>query len=116
MAKKKVKPLLATLGYLHPAYAAAAVLEVFRYNATVAEPVQGFAADAAEWATHSAMRADLFSQAAAAWCRLAGRDFTWFPYSEDYVARLYARVAAAPADRRKAWAAELKEAMRRAPA
>lgn len=114
MAKKKEPEhpkLLPTLKYLNYAYIAAAVLEVFRYNQTTGEVIQKFDASADVWAIHSDMRKDLFTRTREAWCRLAGKDFTWFPYSEDYVAKLYMRFRKRNPAELKAWEKELKEAI-----
>lgn len=108
---KKHPKLRPTLKYLSDALIAAAVLEVFRFNQKVAEPIQKFEASADVWAIHSTMRADIYNRARDAWCRLARKDFTWFPYSEDYVAKLYMRFRKRNPAQLKAWEAELKEAL-----
>lgn len=109
--KPKHPRLLPTLKYLNYAYIAAAVLEVFRYNQKVAEPVQKFEASADVWAIHSDLRRDIYTRAKEAWCRLAKKDFTWFPYSEDYVAKLYMRFRKRNPSQLRAWEKELGEAL-----
>lgn len=109
--KQKHPKLLPTLKYLNYAFIAAAVLEVFRYNQNVAEPIQKFDASADVWAINSEMRRDIFTRAKEAWCRLAKKDFTWFPYSEDYVAKLYMRFRKRNPAELKQWESELKEAL-----
>ena len=114
MAKTKKKEpahpkLMPTLKYLNYAFIAAAVMEVFRYNQKLAEPIQKFDASADVWAIHSDMRRDIWTRTREAWCKLAGKDFTWFPYSEDYVAKLYMRFRKRNPDELKAWEKELKQ-------
>lgn len=98
--------LVSTLGYLDAKYVAAAVLEVFDENVNY-EPISGFAADSPWWVLNGDQRADLFKRARMAWCRLARKDFTWFPYSEDYVVRLYVRFGSAKHAVRKIWRREV---------
>jgi len=111
MAKKKKKAklskLLPTLKYLEHRLIASAVMEVFRYNQKF-KPIAGFTASADSWAIHSDMRADIYKRAKEAWCRLANKDFTCFPYSEDYVAKLYMRYRKRNPEQLAAWEAELK--------
>ncbi len=106
--------LLKTLGYLSPGLAAGAVLRVYADNLAVS-PLFGFGARAPEWPVHSELRADLFKRTRDWWCRLAKKDFTWFPYSEDYVARLYARVCRRTDAELTAWAGELAAALPHVP-
>lgn len=110
--KEEPKPkLLPTLKYLNYVFIAAAVMEVFRYNQNTGEVIQKFDASSDAWVVHSDMRKDLFLRTREAWCRLANKDFTWFPYSEDYVARLYMRFRKRNPDQLKAWEKELKAAV-----
>lgn len=99
--------LLPSLDYLAPKLAAAAVLAVVAEN-EVSQHVLGFPPAAPEWGRNSDLRADLFKRTRDAWCRLAGKDFTWFPYSPDYVVLLYTRAARQPPAVLAAWRAEVK--------
>lgn len=95
-----------TLDYAAPRWAAAAVLEVFRENQKT-KVFSGFKATSPQWCRNAEMRADLWKRTRFAWCRLAGKDFTWFPFSEDFVVRLYARFSRALPATRRAWRAEV---------
>jgi hypothetical protein len=86
------KPSAAYRGhyYLDPAFLAAAVLDVLRENQrSEAASFAGIPARSGAWTTVAELRQDLRGRARAAWCKHSGRDFTWWPYSEDGVARLY---------------------------
>lgn len=109
--KKKAKSpkLLPTLKYLSHRLIASAVLSVFRANQKFT-PIAGFTASADGWANNSVMRADVYARARTAWCKLADKDFTYFPYSEDYVAKLYMRFRKRNPEQLSAWEKELKEA------
>ena len=90
MAKKKRLRLEQTLKYLSWDHIAGAVLDVFAEN-RAQEKLSHFSADSESWARYSEQRQDVWRRTRAAWCTRTGKDFTWFPYSEDYVARLYDR-------------------------
>lgn len=104
------KPLLDTLSYLAPHFAASAVLRVFQENAKY-KPIAGFSAEHDAWTTQSDLREDLFKRAKLQWCQLTKKDFTYFPYSIDYVAKLYSRLCQQEPQTVKRWSAELKEAL-----
>jgi len=107
---KKPRPprLLRSVRYLEPVYLLAAVLEVLRDNQTAAA-VQRFDAAAEEWFLHDDMRHDLCRRAEQAWCRLTGLDFTWFPFREDCVVRLYFRLVRQTPATLRAWREEIEE-------
>lgn len=105
--KKTAGPKMGpTLDYAAPRYAAAAVLEVFRENQKT-RVFSGFKSTSPWWCRNSEMRADLLKRTRLAWCRIVHKDFTWFPFSEDFVVRLYARVSRALPSSRRAWRAEV---------
>lgn len=108
--KKKLPKLIPSLGYLDGRYLAYAVLRVFRENEKTAN-ISGFDANADTWASNSTMRQDIFDRARKVWCQTMQEDFTWFPYSEDAVARLYLRLRKRNADEITAWEKELKDAL-----
>lgn len=107
MSPPKPPTLGATLVHLRWDFLAAAVLAVRDRNHSESR-ISGFAADAEEWATNSVKRRELLDRVREAWCPLAKKDFTYFPYSEDYVARLYLRVARRTPEGRKTWEAEIR--------
>src|SRR5688500_10656101 len=107
MAKK----IVPTLGYFDGKYLAAAVLRVFRYNEKYAA-VASWEATADAWTLHTHLRADIFVRTRAEWCKLTEKDFTWFPFSEDAVARLYARFCKRSPDEIDTWEKELNEAVK----
>jgi hypothetical protein len=104
-----VKKIVPTLWYLRGDFLALAVLKVYRYNEKVAV-ISGFHPNDETWATNSLQRKDIYDRTREEWGRLAGKDFTWFPYSEDAVARLYLRLTKRTADDLKAWEKELNAA------
>jgi hypothetical protein len=104
--RKSFPPVLPTLDYANPRYGLAAVIAAHAENEN-GQVFDGFAPDSDAWLNHSDMRADLFRRTRMAWCRITGRDFTRFPFSEDFVVRLYGRVMLASAARRKAWRLEV---------
>lgn len=68
---------------------AAAVLEVYRQNEKNGSPE--YLASADVWATIDDLRQDIHDRTKQAWCRITGKDKTWFPYSVNAVSRLYFR-------------------------
>jgi hypothetical protein len=105
MARK----LVPTLWYLRGEFLALAVLNVYRYNEKF-QTISGFSPDDETWATNAAQRRDLLDRTRQEWCRIAGKDFTWFPYCEDAVARLYLRYQKRTDAELKKWERELNEA------
>lgn len=105
MAKK----IVPTLWYLRGDFLALAVLRVYRYNEKY-ETISGFGPNDETWTTNSAQRKDLYERTRQEWGRLAAKDFTWFPYSEDAVARLYLRYQKRSGDELKKWERELEKA------
>lgn len=103
------KNIVPTLWYLRGEFLALAVLRVYRYNEHAA-PISGFTADDETWATNAAQRKDLLDRTRQEWCRIAGKDFTWFPYTEDAVARFYLRFQKRTDAELKKWEKELHEA------
>lgn len=104
------KKLLDTLQYLSADNIASAVLAIAKENRLDGGVFNGFPVAAEEWWTHSKLRRDLFERIQFAWCRVTKKDFTWFPYSEDYVIKLYMRLSRAGPKTRKRWISELEEA------
>lgn len=106
--KAKHPSLRGTLRYLSPDPLCRAAFEVLDRNRDQ-EVFNGFAADDPAWTRHSTLRADLLGRTRDAWCRLAGKSFLLFPYSEDYVAHLYAKLSGAAPKRLAAWRREIAE-------
>lgn len=98
--------LLNSLHYMHPAFAAASVLNVFRQNEANDQYAE-FKSSADTWATYSVKRAELFLRVRLWWCFLTGMDASYFPYSEDGTARLYFRFRKRNAEEITAFMAEL---------
>lgn len=103
-----MKKLMATLTYLRAEHIFKAILAVHMQNVT-AVIVSGFAADDPVWWSTDELRKDLWTRTRAEWCRFARKDFTWFPYNEDIVARLYSRCCLASVGVRQRWREELQE-------
>lgn len=103
------KNIVPTLWYLRGEFLALAVLRVYRQNEHAA-PVSGCEAEDETWGTNSAQRRDLLDRTRQEWCRIAGKDFTWFPYAEDAVVRLYMRYRQKTSGNLQLWEIELNEA------
>ena len=71
-------------------YIACAVLDVFEENVR-REAQTGIKASADTWAWQTDLRREIYCRVKLKWCALVGLDGTWFPYSEDGLARLYFR-------------------------
>lgn len=95
-----------SLDYLQWHYIAGAVLKVFIENRE-REEVIGIKASADVWATYSTFRTQIWNRARRHWCEKTGLDDTWFPYSEDAVARLYFRFRKRNDEEIAAFAAEI---------
>lgn len=103
MATPKLPAVAATFRHLAWYRIVAAVLRVYAENAEQGV-LSGFAGDDPAWTAHSTLRKDITDRVRTIWCRSARKDFTAFPYSEDYVAYLYLRVAGLTDDRRATYA------------
>ena len=88
-----------TVSYLAWHLIVGAVLAVFKENEHHAT-ISGWEPDDDSWSINTDQRQDLFKRVKEAWCRLAKRDFTQFPYNTDYVVLLYRRIAQRSAKRR----------------
>ena len=86
---------------------AACVLEVFMDNQSQ-ERENGILASSDVWATNTTLRSKVWKLACSAWCRRTGLDHTYFPLSEDAVARLYFRYRKRNADEIKAFRDEIE--------
>lgn len=98
MAKVKKKGKLEkSLDYLHWRHFAGAMMDVVCAMQAQANHnldggiLQGIKPDADCWAWDSKLRARLTAAVMQRWCFRTGEDETWFPYSEDGVARLFLR-------------------------
>jgi hypothetical protein len=107
MAKK----LIPTLAYTRGEFLALAVLHVYTANATQTV-ISGFTETDQCWIVNSVLRADLHTRARLQWSKMTGRDFTWFPFSEDAVVRLYARYQKRTTDELASWERELKASIK----
>ena len=97
-----------SLSYLEDRFILLAIVRVLLYNHQYAAPIQKFPVTSSAWTTHSDMRKDIHGRAVATWCEETGKDFTWFPYSVDFIARLYGKFKRTPLARLKRWEKSLK--------
>lgn len=93
---------------------ALSTLEVYQENEKL-KPFAGFAANASDWVTIDSMRRDIWERTRGAWCRKLNRPFSTFPYSIDYVARLYQILRTSSDAARTDWEKQCHAASRQAP-
>lgn len=100
-----------SMAYLSWHHLAGAVLDVFREN-EAGEAVRGLKANADVWAVSSELRHEIWQRVRRKWCDRSGLDMTWWPFSEDAVARLYFRFRKRNADEIDGFAQEIESASR----
>jgi len=108
MATKTKGQLEKSCEYLRWDHLAYAVLTVFRENQQ-SEHATGIKASADVWATNSFRRKCLFDRVKDHWVKRTGLDETYFPYSEDGVARMYFRFRKRNEEEISAFAGEIPE-------
>jgi hypothetical protein len=91
-----------------------AVLDVFKENQ--AREAASIKASADTWGLHSARRHELVERVSAKWCRICGKDSSWFPYSEDAIVKAYFSFRKRNAAEIEAFHREIEAARDRAPA
>jgi hypothetical protein len=108
MSKTKTRrPLGPSLDYLDWRHLARAVLRVVEDNRNVERFSWCFEADNEGWFLDTEMRRDLLGRVRTYWCQFAKRDGTYFPYSEDCIARLYWRLSGLGEKTRKRYLQEV---------
>ncbi len=83
-------PLSVSMKYLDWSYSCGCVFQVIEEN-KAAGKLGNWKPDADTWAWYSEARSQIFVRARRAWCLLTLKDESYFPLSEDAVARLYFR-------------------------
>ena len=76
--------------FARPEHLLDVVLDFITRNVTE-KTLSGFKATDAAWLISQDLRAYMFEEVRKAWCQKVQRDYTWFPYSEDFVVRIYNR-------------------------
>jgi hypothetical protein len=92
-----------SFNFLQWQWLAAAVLDVFHENERRFESKKCLFKHKADiWSINSRMRTEVNQRSFARWCELTKRDHTYWPYSEDGVARMYFRIR-----KRQEWEVEI---------
>lgn len=107
--KKKKVSLTETFDHLSYKFIASAVMHAFRTNQHPLHEKVSVKASSDSWCISTVLRRDILERTTARWCQLLNDhrareypnsvddgeenevDHTWFPFSEDYVAKLYMR-------------------------
>lgn len=105
MAKRTLSRSLQYLDWRHIARALFAILAENKKWAKIS----GMPPDDDDWHWAPEFRADLLCRAKNHWCHATGRSRGFFPYSEDFVARLYARLSKLSAAKRKEYKKEMAD-------
>lgn len=92
--------------YLDRRHVVSAVFYVY-LDTCVFEGLSKRKANSQSWLLLDELRKDLHDRTRTRWAAVAGKDRDWFPYSAEYVCRLYAWIQSLEDDALDAWLAEL---------